>query len=204
MSAIPVIGLVGGIGSGKSAVGEILAELGCVVSNSDRAAHECLEEPSVVTMLVTRWGDRVLSISGSPDRSVIASIVFTDDAERTWLESVLHPMVNHRRRVAFESLDPNTPGFVIDAPLLFEAGIDSECDAIFFVDAPLDQRLKRVVTSRGWSEENLMAREARQMPLKEKRARATDLISNDGSIEDLRSLVVSAFERIRGLPPRTT
>ena len=204
MSAIPVIGLVGGIGSGKSAVGEILAELGCVVSNSDRVAHECLEEPSVVTMLVTRWGDRVLSTSGSPDRSVISSIVFTDDAERTWLESVLHPMVNHRRRATFDSLDPNVAGFVIDAPLLFEAGIDSECDAILFIDAPLDQRLKRVVTSRGWSEENLMAREARQMPLKEKRARATDLISNDGSIEDLRSLVVNAFERIRGLPPRTT
>ena len=204
MNAIPVIGLVGGIGSGKSAVGEILAELGCVVSNSDHAAHECLEEPSVVSMLVTRWGDRVLSIGGAPDRSVISGIVFTDDAERIWLESVLHPMVNHRRRAAFESLDTNVAGFVIDAPLLFEAGIDSECDAILFIDAPLDQRLKRVVTSRGWSEENLMAREARQMPLAEKRARATDCISNGGSIEDLRSLVVIAFERIRGLPPRTT
>ena len=204
MSAIPVIGLVGGIGSGKSAVGEILTELGCVVSNSDRVAHQCLEQPSVVSMLVTRWGDRVLSSDGSPDRSVIASIVFTDDAERIWLESVLHPMVNDHRRAAFESLDPNASGFVIDAPLLFEAGIDSECDAIFFIDAPLDQRLERVVTSRSWSEENLMAREARQMPLEEKRARATDCISNDGSIEDLRILVVNAFERIQDLPPRGT
>ena len=204
MSAIPVIGLVGGIGSGKSVVGEILVELGCVVTNSDRVAHECLEEPSVVTMLVSRWGDRILSPDGSPDRSAISGIVFSDDAERIWLESVLHPMVNHRRRMTFESLDPNTPGFVIDAPLLFEAGIDSECDMIFFVDAPLDQRLERVMTSRGWSEENLTAREARQMSLEVKRARSTHLISNDGSIEDLRSLVVNAFGRIRPLPPRAT
>ena len=183
---------------------ELLAELGCVVSNSDRVAHECLREPSVVSMLVSRWGDRVLSSDGSPDRSVISSIVFTDHAERIWLESVLHPMVNHRRRLTFESLDPTTSGFVIDAPLLFEAGIDSECDSILFIDAPLDQRLERVVTSRGWSEENLRARETRQMSLEEKRARATHRISNNGSIEDLRSLVVNAFEGIRPLPPRTT
>lgn len=204
MSAVPVIGLVGGIGSGKSSVAGILRELGCVISDSDEVAHECLREPSVVSLLVDRWGDRVLAVDGGPDRSVIARIVFADESERAWLESLLHPMINLRRRSNLESIEDDASGFVIDAPLLFEAGIESECDGIFFIDTPLNQRLERVTTSRGWSEEDLAAREARQMSLDEKRARATDVIPNDGSLEELRNHVLKAFERIRRLPPDAT
>ena len=204
MSSVPVIGLVGGIGSGKSAVSGILADLGCVVSNSDHVAHECLLHPSVVSMLVSRWGDRVLAEDGTPDRSVIAGIVFGEESERIWLESVLHPMINERRRSSLNALDEKASGFVIDAPLLFEAGIDAECDAVLFIDAPFDQRLDRVVTSRGWSEENLKDREARQMTLGEKRARATAVIPNAGPIEELREHVRTAFDLIRRPPPRTT
>ena len=83
MSAVPVIGLVGGIGSGKSSVAGILRELGCVISDSDEVAHECLREPSVVSLLVDRWGDRVLAVDGGPDRSVIARIVFADESSST-------------------------------------------------------------------------------------------------------------------------
>jgi len=204
MSSVPVIGLVGGIGSGKSTVSEILTDLGCVVSNSDHVAHECLLHSSVVSMLVSRWGDRVLADDGTPDRSVIAGIVFSEESERIWLESVLHPMINERRRSSLNALDENASGFVIDAPLLFEAGIDAECDAVLFIDAPFDQRLDRVVTSRGWSEGNLKDREARQMTLGEKRARATAVIPNTGPIEELREHVRTAFDLIRRLPPRTT
>ena len=204
MSSVPVIGLVGGIGSGKSVVGGILAELGCFVSNSDAAAHDCLRDPAVISLLQERWGDRVAVTDGTPDRAAIARIVFNDDSEREWLESVLHPMINRRRRLEFESLGDDVSGFVIDAPLLFEAGIDVECDAVFFIDSPLDHRLDRVVTSRSWSKADLLAREARQLPLDQKRDRATHVIPNDGSLEDLRTRVTVAFERIRGLPPRTT
>lgn len=204
MSTVPVIGLVGGIGSGKSAVGDMLAELGCFVSNSDAAAHACLREASVISRLQERWGDRVPVIDGTPDRSAIARIVFSDESEREWLESVLHPMINRRRRREFESLGDDVSGFVIDAPLLFEAGIDAECDAVLFIDSHLEHRLDRVVTSRGWSKEDLLSRESRQLPLDQKRDRATDVIPNDGSLEDLRAHVTTAFERIRRLPPRTT
>ncbi len=204
MSSVPVIGLVGGIGSGKSAVSGILADLGCVVSDSDRVAHECLQDTSVVSRLVARWGNRVLGADGTPDRSVVAGIVFGEESERIWLESVLHPMINERRLSRLHSLDENATGFVIDAPLLFEAGIDDECDAVLFIDTPFDQRLARVLTSRGWSEEDLRSREARQMPLDAKRARATAVIPNAGSIERLREHVSTAFDRIRRLPPRTT
>ncbi|HAW94656.1 MAG TPA: dephospho-CoA kinase [Phycisphaerales bacterium] len=204
MSTVPVIGLVGGIGSGKSAVGEILGELGCFVSNSDAAAHACLRDPSVISLLQERWGDRVPVIDGTPDRSAIARIVFGDESEREWLESVLHPMINRRRRREFESLSDDVSGFVIDAPLLFEAGIDAECDAVLFIDSHLEHRLDRVVTSRGWSKEDLLSRESRQLPLDQKRDRATDVIPNDGSLNDLRAHVTNAFERIRRLPPRMT
>jgi dephospho-CoA kinase len=204
MSSVPVIGLVGGIGSGKSAVSKILADLGCVVSDSDHLAHACLKDSGVISTLVDRWGTEILATDGTPDRSAIARIVFCEGSELAWLESVLHPMINRRRRLELDSLTNEASGFVIDAPLLFEAGIDSECDVIFFIDTPLGQRLERVMASRGWSKDDLIAREARQMSLNEKRDRATEVLSNDGSIEDLHGHVLKAFDRIRSLPPHTT
>ncbi len=125
----PVIGLAGAIGAGKSTVAGILGEAGCLVSDADRLAREVLAESDVVAELVSWWGSGVLDADGRPDRKAIAEIVFADPEARQRLEDLVHPRVHAARAAAFASAPPDTPALVIDAPLLFEAGLAAECDA---------------------------------------------------------------------------
>lgn len=200
MSQIPVIGLVGGIGSGKSEVGRLLAESGCLVCDSDALAREALHDPAIRRSLLDRWGARseaaLLGADGALDRRAIASIVFNDPAERAFLESLTHPWIEARRSELFAAAAPSTVALVIDAPLLLEAGLGAQCDSIFFVDAPRHLRLERVRGSRGWTEAELTRREAAQLPLEEKRRRATVTIANDGDVDALRERVRAALAEV--------
>lgn len=174
----PVIGLAGGIGAGKSRVAAILAEAGCLVSDSDADARAVFEEPAVIETLRSWWGEEVVRPDGAIDRSEVARRVFVDPEERSRLEGLVHPAIHARRRARFESASSETPALVIDAPLLFEAGLDAECDAILFVDAPREVRLERVRRHRGWDESELDRREAAQWPVHRKRAGADEVVEN--------------------------
>ena len=181
-----MIGLSGGIGAGKSTVGRILAELGCVVTESDADGRAALRDPDIRAQLVEWWGEGILDGDGNVDRSSVARIVFTDREQRARLESLTHPWIERRRREQWESAPPDAPALVIDAPLLFETGLDAECDAVIFVDADRSIRARRVAEERGWSEAELTRREESQMLLDEKRSRADYVIENDGDREQLR------------------
>lgn len=194
---------MGGIGAGKSTVASILRELGCVVSDSDAVAREALSDPSIRERLRERWGDRVLAADGAVDRRAVAGIVFTDPTERRWLESLTHPWIEVRRQERFASA-PSAPALVIDAPLLLESGLDRQCDAILFVDAPREQRLARVRATRGWEQQELALREAAQWPLDRKRAMATEVIVNDGDPAAIRPQVARALDRITHAANRPT
>lgn len=196
----PVIGLTGGIGSGKSAVAHILAELGCIVSNSDAEARDVLNEPDVKQQLIDWWGRSVISDDGTPDRSHIASLVFNDPSERQRLEALVHPRVEQRRHAAFAAAPESAPALVIDAPLLLEAGLDRKCDAVLFVDADRDVRLSRLRAERGWDEQELTRREDSQMPLDEKRKRADYVVVNNGGKERLRADVRRILNEIVDAP----
>ena len=189
----PVIGLTGGIGAGKSAVARILAELGGVVSDSDRDTTEILRMPRVIEIMREWWGDGVLDDEGMIDRREVARRVFTDSAARRRLEELVHPLVHDRRHARFAESPSDTRMFVIDAPLLFEAGLESECDTIWFVDAPLDVRRERVRVHRGWSEDELDRREASQWPIEEKRRRSDVVLDNGGALETLETGVRDAL-----------
>lgn len=192
-----VIGLVGGIGSGKSTVARLLAEFGAVVSDSDTEAKNVLRQPDVRDLLAARWGRQVLDARGEIDRAAVAKIVFADSAERAYLESVVHPRLHTRRQAALAAAAAaGASAFVIDAPLLFEAGVDRECDTVLFVEAPLEQRLARVRSTRGWPAEELSRREAAQLPLDEKRRRSGYTVANSGSETDLRRNVRSVLDKI--------
>lgn len=196
--SVPVIGIVGGIGSGKSTVARVLADLGCVVSDSDAEAKACLLRPEVKGLLTDRWGEGVLDADGAVSRSAVAKIVFADDEEREWLESVIHPRLKSTRTALYEqAVRDGAAGFVIDAPLLFEAGLDAECDAVIFVECPLEERLRRVLASRGWDEAELARREKAQQDLDEKRRRSDYQVQNAGDPDDLRAGVREAFNQIR-------
>ena len=186
--SIPTIGLVGGIASGKSAVRSILAELGCITCDSDELAHQALRDPAIVSAIAARWGDRTIR-DGAVDRGALAAIVFADPGEREQLEALVHPWIHARRRAMF-STDPGVaPARVIDAPLLLEVGLHTECDSIWFVEAPIEARQARALASRGWPAAELARREAAQWPLDQKRALAHHVLRNDGDPQSLRSRV---------------
>ncbi len=200
----PVIGLVGGIGSGKSEVARLLARLGCAVADSDAHTREILARPAVRDVLVSWWGERVLGAGGTPgtreiDRAAVGRIVFADPEQRTRLERLIHPMVHALRERQFAAARAGSPpprALVIDAPLLLEAGLDAECDHLVFVDAPHDQRVARVAATRGWGADELARRERAQMPLDAKRARCGIVIGNSDSATDLETSVRRVLDRI--------
>lgn len=195
VTAPRIIGLAGGIGSGKSFVARVFAELGsprCMVIDSDRLAREALDRPEVRAQLVQWWGESVLrenAVSGEQpsssgpliDRAKVAAIVFDQPQERQRLERLIHPLIRQSRQemIAAAIKTDAPPQFVlVDAPLLFEAGLDRECDAVVFVDAPRLTRLERVRTTRAWSEAELARREASQWSVDDKRAKAEYVINN--------------------------
>jgi dephospho-CoA kinase len=181
----PVIGITGAIGGGKSTVAGVFRDLGCVVSDSDAEARAALDEPGIREQLVAWWGPGILDDAGQVDRAAIAAVVFRDREQRTRLESLVHPRVHARRREIFAAAPADAPALVMDVPLLYEAGLDAECDAVVFVDAPRAIRVQRVAEGRGWSDAELARREASQMPLDDKRRRADHVLVNDGDRDRL-------------------
>lgn len=187
------IGLVGGVASGKSTVADMFAELGAVVINADRLAHGVLATPKVLKQLVARWGEGILFEDGTVNRSAIARLVFGDSAdaeeEREFLEGVIHPLTRRevekkRKRLAAEGQEV----FVVDAPLLLEAGWDSACDTILMVDTPDEMRAANA-QRRGWPAEEIDRREEAQLPLEIKRHRSDVVINNSGDLKETREQV---------------
>jgi len=194
----PIIGIAGGIGSGKSYVASLFAELGCVVVDSDAAVREIYMQPAVREQLREWWGDKVLTPAGTVDRKAVAQRVFANAAERERLERLVHPLVHQLRvRQMTDAMAQSAAvkAFIWDTPLLFETGTYKECDTVVFVDSPLEIRQKRVA-NRGWDEAELARRENLQWPLDKKRSLCNDVIVNSGNGDDARGQVGQVLSRI--------
>lgn len=199
-----VIGLAGGIGSGKSTIARILADLGYLVIDSDQLARAALDRPEVRATLITWWGPGVVNAEGKIDRAKIAAVVFHKPEERARLEALVHPLVKHgREQVVERAAAEARVGVVVDAPLLFEAGSDKDVDRVLFVDSPRDLRLARVRQTRGWDEAELTRRESAQWPVDKKRDHSHAIVRNDIVLntpedhERLRQRVEEAVETLR-------
>lgn len=185
---IPVVGIIGGIGSGKTALAMALAEYVSVCRlDADGIGHLVLQMDSVKSQLASEWGTEIFDSSGEIVRSRIAELVFGDDEaqqnRRKFLESIVHPEIRvliKRRLEEFQD-QANCDVILMDAALLLEGGWDSVCDAVIYLEVPEEIRLRRVA-KRGWTEEQFRKREASQMPLAEKQKRADVTIPNDGDI----------------------
>lgn len=196
-----IIGLTGGIGSGKSAVARAMAAWGAIVSDSDAESREVINQDEVRRTLVEWWGPEVLGPDGLVDRRRVAQVVFEDPEQRTRLEGLIHPRLKVRRDAMMrEARGQGRRVFVIDAPLLLEAGLDRECDIVIFVDAPRETRLARVKANRGWDEAELDRREKAQLPLEEKRRRADEVLVNDAGPEGLAAKVRVLLDRLTSSP----
>jgi len=194
----PIIGLAGGIGAGKSSVARFFELSGAAVIDSDRLAHDELNDPEVIATLRHWWGDSVLSASGEVERGAVGTIVFADPAELARLEGLLYPRLERCRRelIAAYEADERILAIVIDAPKLYEAGVDKVCDVVVFVDADQRTRVGRVADSRGWTEEELTRRENLQKPLDMKKASADYVLSNNSNIEELRIQVKQVLSSV--------
>lgn len=166
------------------------------VIDSDRLAHEQYGESEVKTTLQQWWGAEVADSGGTVDRRKIAGIVFSAPEQLSRLEGLLYPRIEAKRRelMAVHEADLNVAAILIDAPKLFEAGVDKVCDAVIFVDADRSIRLERVTRTRGWTEADLERRERLQFPLDKKRANADYVIENNSGIAQLRLAVEQAFK----------
>ncbi len=202
-SVIPVVGVIGGIGSGKSSVTRRLREISLAagrpveVIDADQLGHQVLLSPNVTDRIRERFGDAVfepISPSGpiSPmiSRSTLARIVFGTDPSaetaRRDLERIVHPEIRSlaERQIRELRQRGDVAVILLDAALLLEAGWDSVCDLVAFIETPDAVRLARVQAGRGWSAEELAKREASQWPLPRKRAAADVVIDNSGSVDD--------------------
>ncbi|MCA9245171.1 MAG: dephospho-CoA kinase [Phycisphaerales bacterium] len=198
MKAIPVIGICGGVGAGKSSVAAAFTRAGAAVVDSDQANREVLARPDVRDELVSWWGSEVVGPDGAVNRRAVAEIVFGDPAARKRLESLTHPLIGQLRAHKIEAVreSSSAKAIVLDSPLLIESKLDRECDFIVFVDADAAQREQRARESRGWSREEWMRRERCQASLDEKRSRADFVIRNDGDIRALDAQVEAVLKEV--------
>lgn len=193
-----MVGLSGGIGSGKSTVASILADLGAAVISSDALNTLELASPEVQQTLIGWWGDSIRSPDGGVDRRKVSELVFGDESQRLRLQALLHPRIAARRSVlmADAEANPAVRMIVLDSPLLFEAGLDQLCDSVIFVDTAEELRKGRSEKVRHWAPGELKRRENSQYPLDMKRARADHMVQNNSTLTDLRQQVERVFAAV--------
>jgi dephospho-CoA kinase len=198
----PVIGVSGGIGAGKSTVASALAALGCKVVDADKLGHEVLARPEIKQQMTAAWGPGILKPDGSISRRAVAQIVFRADGDRTEharLTEIVRPVLWKTVRDELERLrsDPTaSAGIVLDAALLYEAGLDELCDAVIFVNADRRTRRRRVMQARGWPPEEIDRRETYQKSPGFKLEKADYAVDNTAGIEQTAERVRDIYRRI--------
>ena len=199
-----LIGLTGGIGSGKTTVGRLLAEEGVPVLDADQIARDIVRPGTQAhAEIVSRW-PAVQGADGTINRKALGAIVFADPAARTQLEAITHPRIAEQsRQLAAELQQAGHRLAFYEASLLVEIGRHKEYDGLVVVTVPESVQLTRATARDSESAERIKARIAAQLPLSEKIKVATDTIDNSGDLENTRAQVKVLLQRLRarfGLP----
>ncbi|MDP6942120.1 MAG: dephospho-CoA kinase [Planctomycetota bacterium] len=202
-----IVGLLGGIGSGKSTVSCFLAEMlgqKALLLDADAEVGALLANEEVALQVAGILGRGVLRPDGLLDRRTVAGLVFDDPAARRELEGIIHPAVRSSLFNRLRTLEQTGEAAwaILDAPLLIESGLDQACDFLLFVDVPEADRQQRACNRHGWSEDEWRARESAQIPLKTKKNRADAILANTGNLEALRSALAPHLGAILSLAPR--
>ncbi len=178
---IKVIGITGGIASGKSTIAKILGSLGASVISADKICHRLVNTKSMSQKIINRWGDHVQDKYGKIERHKLGKIVFADKKELTELNRIIHPVAIKQinNRIAKLRNESTTVAIVLDAALLVESNLIDICDITLFVDTGKNTCKARVKNSRKWPSGEITKREKFQSSLREKREIADIVISNN-------------------------
>jgi dephospho-CoA kinase len=198
-----ILGLVGGIGCGKSLVASLFVEFGAGLIDADAIGHELLLDSQISEQIRVHFGENVFYNSNGishVDRSKLAQIVFakteTGFAELKFLNSILHPPITKIINEKIQYLTQKNYNIIIlDAPLLLETGFDKIADKVVFIESSVANRLARVL-KRNWTESDLKSRESAQLPIEKKRQLADFIISNDNTIPNTKKQVEQLIKKI--------
>jgi dephospho-CoA kinase len=199
---LPVIGFIGGVGSGKSAVARWIGDhKNVVIIDGDSIGHKVLKASETKEDIRSRFSDSVFNEQGDVDRIVMGRLVFGSSAEhrqaRTDLEQIVHPKIRKEifNRIQGARSSGNYEAIILDAAVLLEAGWNDMCDVVVFVETSEESRLKRVAHSRGWNANKLKTRESSQLSLDEKRKAADEIIDNTGTLQESGAQLEIIIER---------
>jgi dephospho-CoA kinase len=199
-----VLGVTGGIATGKSTVLKMLSDLGALTLSADTIAHEVLaKDTPAYRQVFERFGSEVLGPDGEVDRSALAAVIFTDPVAREDLNAITHPHIIRRVREHIDSFrrSPPSPDSVlaIEIPLLMECGLESMVDQVLVVAAEQETQVGRLTSRSGISPQEALRRIQTQMPVSQKVERADIVIWNDGDLDELEGSVKDLWEEIKSL-----
>lgn len=200
-----IIGLTGGIGSGKSTVARRFAELGASVYSADEIARRALEPgEACYQRVIDEFGASILSADGRIDRKALAAIVFSDEQKRKQLNEIIHPFVIEQlfSRSKDELSGREHAIAIFDIPLLFESGLDAQMDRTVVVACDEEERIRRIVERDRVSPEHAITRIRAQMPEEERRQRADYVLENSGSLDELIRQVDALYHLLKAEEPR--
>ena len=194
-----VIGLTGGIGSGKSTVSQFLVELGAIIVDADKVGHEALKPGSEVwQQVVNEFGESIVVSSGAIDRAKLGELVFSNSEARARLNRIMHPpMYNTVKAKLEEYRRKGVKVVVLEAPLLLESGWTSLVNEVWVTVAPEATVLKRLRERSGLSEQEARARIHSQLPTEELMRHADVVIDTDGSLDELKEKVLGLWVRLQ-------
>jgi dephospho-CoA kinase len=196
-----LVGLTGGIGSGKSTVARLLEKRGAVVFDADLLAREAVEPGTPGhAAVIERFGADVLAPGGELDREALASIVFADPSARRDLEEIVHPEVRRLFAEGSEAYRDTDRVVVFSAPLLVETGMHTAFEILVVVSATVATQIERLMRQRGMSESSIRARIEAQAPLEDKAAVADFLVDNEGTLDELESQVDRLWNDLSARP----
>jgi dephospho-CoA kinase len=205
--SVPIIGILGGIGSGKSSVVREVTEFHLQIIDADRIGHDLLENADVLRELHTTFETFIFDSKGDVIRPKLAEVVFGETAKHQSalhkLNQILHPAIRRETATQITQASQDADAVIIDAALLLEAGWTDPCDVLVYIDTPESERIARVQANRNWSARDLRRREQTQLPLDKKRALADYIVDNSGPIanaaqqmtEILRQVIADAAPR---------
>ena len=199
-----VIGITGPAGSGKTLVAENLAKEGFEVYSLDASGHALLEEPDVKKKLVKEFGkETICTADGAIDRKKLGTLVFSNKQKLSKLDTIVHPAMAERARKWIRETRAAGRVGIVEGALVYEFSLKGGLDGVILVDAPFEERLKRLKKTRGWDRTRLLAIEAAQISVDKKVKQGALLVMNTGTTPELLNKTRSLLEERHWLPTKT-